>query len=83
MVATRLLPLIVALLVPSGLRFCLGHHLFFPGLDRSIFCSGQPYHRDWTGMGQDQSGLPRIRSWVATRLLPQDVALLVPSELVA
>ena len=25
--------------------YLLGRHLFYPGLDRSIFCSGRPYHR--------------------------------------
>ena len=43
-------------------------HLFYPGLDRSIFGSGQPYHRDWTEMSQDQSDLPRIRTWVRQAL---------------
>ena len=78
---TRLLPLIVALLVPSEPLLCFGaqpYHRTMPdggitagigqdqsgylGLDQSIFCSGQPYHWDWTGMGQDQCGFPGIRT---------------------
>ena len=40
-----------------------------------IFGSGQPYHRTvpnggiTVGMGQDQSGLPRIRTWVLAQMV--------------